>query len=75
MRTHARLTPLSVALASSVLLFAGGSIASIGVAFQAWLDFYAVTGTLSLFAHMASRTFGTRAAVFPAPAAGPRPDA
>ncbi|HEX3704309.1 MAG TPA: hypothetical protein VHU82_13335 [Vicinamibacterales bacterium] len=70
-RTRARLTPRMVALALLLLLLAGRSVGSAGSVLEAWLGFYAVAGTLSLFAHMASRTFGTRAAVFPAPADAP----
>ena len=70
-RTHARLTPLMVALALLLVLLAGKSVGSAGRVVEAWLGFYAVTGTVSLFAHMASRTFGTRAAVFPTAADAP----
>ena len=54
-RRHARLTPFVVALALSVVLLGGVSIASIGSVLEAWLGFYLVAGTLSLFAHMAAR--------------------
>jgi hypothetical protein len=54
-RHHARLTPLIVALALAVVLLGGVSIASVGSVLQAWLGFYLVAGTASLFAHMAAR--------------------
>ena len=54
-RDHARLTPFVVALALCVVLLGGVSIASIGSVLEAWLGFYLVAGTLSLFAHMAAR--------------------
>ena len=54
-RQDARLTPWAVAVALSAVLLGGVSIASISSVLQAWLGFYLVAGTLSLFAHMASR--------------------
>ena len=54
-RHHARLTPLVVALALSVVLLGGVSVASVGSVAEAWLGFYLSAGTLSLFAHMATR--------------------
>jgi len=57
-RTRARLTPQTVALAFCALLLAGVSIGSVSSVLEAWLGFYAVAGTLSLFAHMASRAGG-----------------
>jgi len=57
-RRHARLTPQGVALALCVVLLAGVSIASVNSVLEAWLGFYYVTGTLSLFAHTVSRTRG-----------------
>ena len=54
-RHHARLTPFVVALALCVVLLGGVSIASVGSVAEAWLGFYLVAGTLSLFAHRAAR--------------------
>jgi hypothetical protein len=54
-RHHARLTPSVIALALSAVLLAGARIASVGSMLEAWLGFYLVAGTLSLFAHMAAR--------------------
>lgn len=56
LRHHARLTPGAVALALGAVLFGGALIASVGSVLEAWLGFYLVTGTLSLFAHMLART-------------------
>jgi hypothetical protein len=53
-RHHARLTPLVVALALTLVLLGGISIASLGSVLEAWLGFYLVAGTVSLFAHMAA---------------------
>jgi hypothetical protein len=64
-RTRARLTPQTVALAFCALLLAGVSIGSVSSVLEAWLGFYAVAGTLSLFAHMASRAGGGRGTVLP----------
>ena len=54
-RHQARLTPCVVALGLSVVLLGGIAIASVGSVLEAWLGFYLVAGTLSLFAHMAAR--------------------
>jgi len=54
-RLHARLTPSVVAVALSAVLLGGLSVASAGSVLVAWLGFYLVAGTLSLFAHMAAR--------------------
>jgi len=54
-RRQARLTPAVVAAALGALLLGGMSIASLASVLQAWLGFYLVAGTLSLFAHMAAR--------------------
>lgn len=56
LRGRARLTPQTVAAACCVLLFAGVATGSVGSVVEAWLAFYYVAGTLSLFAHMASPT-------------------
>ena len=54
-RRHARLTPCIVAVALGAVLLGGVSIASVGSVLEAWLGFYLVAGTLSLFAHMVCR--------------------
>jgi len=54
-RHHARLTPWIVAAALGAVLLGGLSIASFGSVLVAWLGFYLLAGTLSLFAHMAAR--------------------
>ena len=54
-RHHARLRPSVVAVALGAVLLGGLSIASAGSVMIAWLGFYLVMGTLSLFAHMAAR--------------------
>jgi hypothetical protein len=54
-RQHARLRPSLVAIALGAVLLGGLSIASVGSVAIAWLGFYLVMGTLSLFAHMAAR--------------------
>ena len=54
-RRHARLTPCIVAVALGAVLLGGVSIASVSSVLEAWLVFYLVAGTLSLFAHMVCR--------------------
>jgi hypothetical protein len=54
-RHHARLRPSVVAVALGAVLLSSLSIASAGSVMIAWLGFYLVMGTLSLFAHMAAR--------------------
>ena len=54
-RHHARLRPSVVAVALGAVLLGGLSIAPAGSVMIAWLGFYLVMGTLSLFAHMAAR--------------------
>ncbi len=54
-RDHARLSPSVVAIALGAVLLGGLSIASAGSVAVAWLGFYLVAGTASLFAHMAAR--------------------
>jgi hypothetical protein len=54
-RYHARLRPSVVAVALGAVLLGGLSIASAGSVAIAWLGFYLIAGTLSLFAHMAAR--------------------
>ena len=54
-RDHARLTPTVVAVALGAALLGGMSVAPFGSVLEAWLGFYLVAGTLSLFAHMAAR--------------------
>jgi hypothetical protein len=54
-RDHARLTPCVVAVGLGAVLLGGMSIASFSSVLVAWLGFYLVAGTLSLFAHMAAR--------------------
>jgi hypothetical protein len=39
----------------------------------AWLGFYCVAGTLSLFGHMASRTVDSRGTVLPSASEVPNP--
>jgi len=55
-RRHARVTPAVVALGLGVMLLGAGLIASVDSVVETWLAFYLVAGTLSLFAHMVSRT-------------------
>jgi hypothetical protein len=54
-RHHARLTPCVVAVALGAVLLGGIAIASVSSVLEAWLGFYLVAGTLSLFAHMVCR--------------------
>jgi hypothetical protein len=54
LRARARMTPQGVAVLLGAALMAGGAVVPIGEVVQAWLVLYCLTGTLSLFAHMAS---------------------
>jgi hypothetical protein len=54
-RDHARLTPCVVAVALGAVLLGGIAIAPVSSVLEAWLGFYLVAGTLSLFAHMVCR--------------------
>ena len=54
-RYRARLTPHLVAMALAGMIVAGASMASVSSVLETWLGVYLVTGTLSLFAHMAAR--------------------
>jgi hypothetical protein len=54
-RDRARVTPGAVALALVVVLLGGASIASASSVLEAWLGFYLLAGTLSLFGHMVAR--------------------
>ena len=54
-RHHARLRPSVVAVVLGAVLLGGLQIASVSSVLVAWLGFYLVAGTLSLFAHMAAR--------------------
>jgi len=71
LRHRARLTPQAVAIALCVALLAGVSIVSVNRVLEAWLGLYLVTGTLSLFLHMAPRTVGSGAAALPVAAEEP----
>jgi len=64
-RDRVRMTPLAVAVALGTALLAGVSMTSMRIVLQAWLGLYFVTGTLSLFGHMAARADGGRRTVTP----------
>jgi hypothetical protein len=53
-RHRVRITPPAIALMLSAMLLAGVSLASVSFVLEAWLVLYYLTGTLSLFAQMAS---------------------
>ena len=59
-QSHMRVTPNLVALALGVVLLGGMSIASLSRVLEAWLGFYLIAGTISLFAHMMSRETDSR---------------
>jgi hypothetical protein len=65
LRKRARLTPQAIALALCVTILAALSIAPASNVVVAWLGFYCVAGTLSLFGHMASRSVDSRGTVLP----------
>jgi hypothetical protein len=55
-RRNVRVTQPGVALAIGVILLGGAWIASIETVVQTWTSVYYVAGTISLFAHVMSRT-------------------
>jgi len=71
MRKRTRLTPQAIALALCAILLAALSIASISSVLVAWLGFYCVAGTLSLFGQIASRSVNSRGTVLPSAAEVP----
>jgi hypothetical protein len=70
-RDHVRPTPPLVALALTMTLLGGASIASLSRVLETWLAFYLVAGTVSLFAHMGFRTNDSRRSVIPADVEAP----
>jgi hypothetical protein len=71
LRRRARLTPHVIALAIGVVLLAGAAVVSPRTVLAAWLGFYYVVGTLSLFAHMGSHTIRVRARAISEPVDAP----
>jgi hypothetical protein len=67
-RNRARVTPQVVTLALCAVLAAGVSIAPVNRVLELWLALYLTMGTLSLFAHMASRAVGFGVAASPSTA-------
>ena len=59
-RHRARVTPPAIAAVLCALMLVAVSIAPVTKVLEAWLGFYYVAGTLSLFAHMASRAVSGR---------------
>jgi hypothetical protein len=62
-RDSIRITPLIVALALGLLLAGAASIASLEQVVETWTSVYYLAGTVSLFAHVMSRTTATRTLV------------
>jgi hypothetical protein len=59
-RESVRLTPLLVALMVAGVLAGGASIASLEQVVETWTSVYYIAGTVSLFAHVMSRTTSSR---------------
>jgi hypothetical protein len=59
-RDSVRITPLVVALALGLLLVGAASIASLEQVVETWTSVYYLAGTVSLFAHVMSRTTASR---------------
>jgi hypothetical protein len=59
-RDSLRLTPLVVALALGLLLVGAASIASLEQVVETWTSVYYLAGTVSLFAHVMSRSTASR---------------
>jgi uncharacterized membrane protein YoaK (UPF0700 family) len=66
LRDRIRISPPAIAFMLAAMLLAGVSLASVSFVLEAWLAVYYLTGTLSLFAHMASANWqitGKRAGI------------
>ena len=59
-RDNVRVTPLFVALALGLLLVGAASIASLEQVVETWTSVYYLSGTVSLFAHVMSRSTASR---------------
>ena len=59
-RESVRITPLFVALVLGLVLAGGVSIASIEQVVETWTSVYYIAGTVSLFAHVMSRSTASR---------------
>ena len=59
-RDSVRITPLFVALAVGLLLFGAASLSSLEQVVETWTSVYYIAGTVSLFAHVMSRTTASR---------------
>jgi hypothetical protein len=59
-RDSVRLTPLLVALVVGLVLVGGVSIASLEQVVETWTSIYYISGTVSLFAHVMSRSTASR---------------
>jgi len=59
-RDSVRITPLFVALALGLLLVGAASIASLEQVVETWTSVYYLAGTVSLFAHVMSRSTASR---------------
>ena len=63
-RTKARVSPSLVALLLGGVLIGGASLASFEQVIETWAGVYYVAGTVSLFAHVMSRTTAASALLF-----------
>jgi len=59
-RDSVRITPLFVALAVGLLLLGAASLSSLEQVVETWTSVYYIAGTVSLFAHVMSRTTASR---------------
>ena len=59
-RKSVRITPLVVALALGLLLVGAASVTSLEQVVETWTSVYYLAGTVSLFAHVMSRTTAPR---------------
>jgi hypothetical protein len=59
-RDSVRITPLFVALALGLVLVGAASVASLEQVVETWTSVYYLAGTVSLFAHVMSRTTASR---------------
>ena len=59
-RESVRITPLLVALVLALVLAGGASVSSLEQAVETWTSVYYIAGTVSLFAHVMSRSTASR---------------
>ena len=73
-RDSLRITPLLVAVVLGLILAAGVSLGSLGEVVETWTSIYYISGTVSLFAHVMSRSTASRTLLITGGRGGTRPE-